>query len=130
MRIIAVLVVLVAVSCLAPAARAADTFAVAFTWEGTGKCMEPKSPPFTLSHVPAGTKTLRFNMVDLDFTAFHHGGGDVAYDGKDAIPRGVLGDYRGPCPPSPHHYEWTVEALDAGGKVLATAKTMKPFPPE
>ena len=116
---------------LAPAARAADSFTVTFTWDGTGRCFEPQSPPFTLGHVPPGTKTLRFNMVDLDFTPFHHGGGDLAYSGKDEIPRGALkGDYRGPCPPNPHHYEWTVEALDAGGKVLGEAKAMKPFPPE
>ncbi len=130
MRIPAMVVFLAALS-LAPAAHAADAFSIAFTWEGTGKCFEPQSPPFTLSHVPQGTKTLRFTMVDLDFTAFHHGGGETAYAGKDEIPRGaVAGDYRGPCPPSQHHYEWTVEALDAGGKVLGEAKAMKPFPPE
>jgi len=131
MRAVAAVVVSIAILCLAPAARAADAFTVSFTWEGAAKCMDPKSPPFTLSHVPAGTKTLRFNMVDLDFTAFHHGGGTIAYDGKDAIARGALDDFRGPCPPAgQHHYEWTIEALDSGGKVLGAAKTMKPFPPE
>lgn len=117
--------------CIVAGARAADDFSASFTWEGTGKCFEPQSPPFTLSHVPPGTKTLHFTMVDLDFTAFHHGGGDAAYDGKDAIPRGgVVGDYRGPCPPTPHHYEWTIQALDAGGKVLAETKVMHEFPPQ
>ncbi|MGH6980364.1 MAG: hypothetical protein ACREFC_04080 [Stellaceae bacterium] len=131
MRTITALAALIAVLCLAPAARAADAFAVAFTWDGIAKCMDPKSPPFTLSHIPAGTKTLRFNMVDLDFTAFHHGGGTIAYDGKDAIARGVLDDFRGPCQPAgQHHYEITVEALDSGGKVLGEAKAMRPFPPE
>jgi phosphatidylethanolamine-binding protein (PEBP) family uncharacterized protein len=123
-------ILILAALVMTPVARAADSFSAAFTWEGTGKCMEPASPPFTLSHVPVGTKKLNFNMVDLDFTAFHHGGGDVAYDGKDAIPRGALGDYRGPCPPTPHHYEWTVQALDSGGKVLAETKVMHEFPPQ
>jgi hypothetical protein len=35
-------------------------FAVDFTWEGTAKCFDPKSPPFSLSGVPAGTRVLRF----------------------------------------------------------------------
>jgi phosphatidylethanolamine-binding protein (PEBP) family uncharacterized protein len=116
---------------LAPAAQAAEAFSIEFTWEGTGKCFEPQSPPFMLSHVPPGTKTLRFTMVDLDFNAFHHGGGEAPYTGNDRIPRGAVnGDYRGPCPPSEHHYEWTVLAFDAGGNILGEAKAMKPFPPE
>jgi len=111
-------------------AVAQATFAVDFSWEGTGKCMEPKSPPFTLSNVPEATKTLKFNMVDLDFTAFAHGGGSVAYEGRPQIARGAF-VYRGPCPPSgQHHYQWTVDALDASGKVLASARVTKEFPPK
>jgi len=73
---------------------------------------------------------LRFNLVDLDFTSFAHGGGTVAYDGGAEVARGAF-TYRGPCPPvGQHHYEWTVEALDDGGKVLGTTKIMKEFPPK
>ena len=118
------------VSALAAAPALAADFAADFTWDGTGKCFEPKSPPFKISNAPEGTKTLRFNLVDLDFTSFAHGGGTVAYDGGGTVAQGAF-IYRGPCPPvGQHHYEWTVEALDSGGKVLATAKVMKEFPPK
>jgi phosphatidylethanolamine-binding protein (PEBP) family uncharacterized protein len=124
-------VALLAVAAPLSAALAQGGFTVDFTWEGTAKCFDTNSPPFTLGDVPARTKNLRFTMIDLDFTAFHHGGGSAAYGGGKDVPRGgVVGDYRGPCPPSSHHYQWTVEALDGSGGVLATAKAMKEFPPD
>ena len=124
-----IFVLVSALMLVAGAASAAD-FAVDFTWDGTAKCFEPKSPPFKIANAPAGTKTLRFNLVDLDFTSFAHGGGTVAYDGGAEVARGAF-TYRGPCPPvGQHHYEWTVEALDDGGKVLGTTKVMKEFPPK
>ncbi len=125
-----VAIILSAAVFLAPAARAADSFAVEFTWDGTQKCFDPQSPPFTLNHVPSGTKSLRFNLTDLDFASFQHGGGTVPYDGKDQVARGAF-TYRGPCPPmGQHHYEWTVDALDAAGKVLAETKVTHEFPPQ
>src|ERR1700730_8366908 len=38
---------------------------------------------------------------------------------------------RGPCPPEHQrlNYRWTVKALDAGGKTLATTSATSPFPP-
>ncbi|MGB9118721.1 MAG: phospholipid-binding protein, partial [Bradyrhizobium sp.] len=36
--------------------------------------------------------------------------------------------YTGPCPPSGQHiYRFTVQALDASGKVLASASASRPF---
>jgi phosphatidylethanolamine-binding protein (PEBP) family uncharacterized protein len=112
----------------APQAQAAD-FAVDFSWEGTAACGDPESPPFTLSNVPAGTMTLAFEMKDLDVLYFRHGGGTVPYRGQKNIERGAF-TYKGPCPPQGQHsYQWTVEAQDGSGKILATATVMKKFPP-
>jgi hypothetical protein len=33
-----------------------SAFAVDFTWQGTGSCFDPKSPPFSLTGVTGGTK--------------------------------------------------------------------------
>lgn len=104
-------------------------FAVDVTWAGSKPCFDPQSPPYSLSGVPAGTRQLRFNMKDLDAPNFVHGGGSVAYEGQRQIPRGAF-SYRGPCPPQgQHRYQWTVEALDAAGHILATATVTKKFPP-
>jgi phosphatidylethanolamine-binding protein (PEBP) family uncharacterized protein len=109
--------------------QAQSKFAVDFTWEGTAKCFDPKSPPFTLSGVPAGTNVLRFAMKDLDAPSFPHGGGSVPYRGQTQIERGAFA-YKGPCPPGGQHsYQWTVEAQDGAGKTLATATVTKKFPP-
>jgi phosphatidylethanolamine-binding protein (PEBP) family uncharacterized protein len=108
---------------------AKSEFAVDFTWAGTASCFDPKSPLFTLSQVPAGTESLRFTMVDLDAPSYPHGGGTVVYHGERAIPRGAFA-YHGPCPPSGRHrYQWTIEARDGAGGVLAQARVTKIFPP-
>lgn len=104
-------------------------FTVDFSWADTTACFDPKSPPFSLQGVPAGTKQLRFVITDLDAPNFVHGGGTVAYAGQDQVDRGAF-SYRGPCPPSGQHtYRWTIEALDAAGRTLATATVSKRFPP-
>jgi phosphatidylethanolamine-binding protein (PEBP) family uncharacterized protein len=100
---------------------------LSFDWGPTAPCFDPKSPPIKLGDVPDGTKELRFKMVDLDAPHFDHGGGTVKYAGKDSLPYGTF-QYKGPCPPSPHTYEISIEALDAGGNVLAEAKARKRFP--
>ncbi len=106
-----------------------STFAVDFSWEGTASCFDPKSPPFSLTGVPAGTKTLKFAMTDLDAPTYPHGGGTVAYSGQNQIGRGAF-SYQGPCPPQGQHsYRWTVEARDGSGKTLASATVTKKFPP-
>jgi len=105
-------------------------FSVDFSWEGTSSCFDPKSPAFTLSNVPPGTTMLAFVMQDLDAPSYPHGGGMVAYRGEREVPRGAF-TYKGPCPPSGQHsYQWTVKAVDASGKTLAVAQTMKRFPPK
>jgi phosphatidylethanolamine-binding protein (PEBP) family uncharacterized protein len=106
---------------------AASAMSLSFAWGPTKKCFDPKSPPMTVSSVPAGTKKLRINMMDLDAPDYPHGGGTVAYSGNGKLPYGAF-RYRGPCPPSPHTYRMTVEALDGSGKVLAKATAKRRFP--
>jgi len=66
-------------------------------------------------------------MIDRN-NPHNHGGGKVAYSGQKSLAYGAF-RYKGPCPPSGSHtYQFTVKAIDAKGKVLATAKAQKPFP--
>jgi phosphatidylethanolamine-binding protein (PEBP) family uncharacterized protein len=112
---------------------AAHAFAVRAEW-GPGSGCSSVAPAFSLSRVPAGTTKLSFKMVDLNLPSYPHGGGETAFAGKTTFGQGeafggMFSSYRGPCPPptETHRYEWTVQALDAGGKVLGTAKTVLPF---
>jgi hypothetical protein len=89
------------------------------------------SPEFKLQGVPKGTAKLTFRMLDLNAPGFRHGGGEVAYTGKNVVPCGALrgNSYRGPSPPSGQHtYRWTIAAVDASGKVLAETKVERLFP--
>ncbi len=106
----------------------ANAFGARFSWVGISPC-EKISPAFELSDVPGGTKRLLFEMRDLNVPRFHHGGSTIAYE-SNAVKKGAI-RYIGPCPPSGerHHYRWTIDALDASGKVLGTATTTATFPP-
>jgi hypothetical protein len=123
------IVALAVVAASSPASAQAPSFGVDVSWDGTAACFDPKSPPFTLSGVPTGTKRLTFVMKDLDAPSFPHGGGTIAFTGQTQVSRGAF-SYKGPCPPSGQHsYQWMVEAQDAAGKTLATATVTKKFPP-
>ena len=104
----------------------ASAMSLSFSWAGVPHCSH-HSPAFTLSGVPAGTARLAFRLIDLDFPPFPHGGGTIPYQGGQ-VPAGSFA-YIGPCPPpgQQHRYNWIVQALDAGGRTLATASAMRPF---
>jgi hypothetical protein len=107
----------------------AIAMSLSFSWTGVARCSS--SPPaFTLSDVPPDTSRLAFNMVDLNLPSYPHGGGTISYQGSTQIAAGSF-SYKGPCPPERqrHNYRWTVRALDAAGKTLATASAANPFPP-
>ena len=112
---------------LLPTAEAAAKMKVSFTWGPTKACFDSKSPPFTISGVPARTKTLSFKMVDLNVPTYPHWGGTVRYTGQKKIPYGAF-RYKGPCPPKPHVYQFTVKALNAAGQTIATATAKRRFP--
>ncbi|NKN36339.1 phospholipid-binding protein [Agrobacterium sp. a22-2] len=98
-----------------------------FEWGPTTKCFDSKSPPFSVKNVPEGTKRLSFSMTDLNAPDYRHGGGKVDYAGKSAIPYGAF-RYKGPCPPAPHKYRFTVKALDAKGKEIGKTTATRVFP--
>lgn len=106
----------------------AEAFGAKFSWSGIPDCSNT-SPAFSLNDVPAGTAKLRFQMIDLDKPSFKHGGSTIKYSGT-TIARGAV-SYIGPCPPpgEKHRYRWSVEALDAGDKVLGTTSVVATFPP-
>lgn len=120
---------LAALAILVSASGAQAAMKVSVDWGPTSKCFDPNSPSITVSGVPQGTVRLDIRMVDADAPSYPHGGGVVAYTGQNTLPYGAF-TYRGPCPPSPHNYEFTVKALDSAGKALATATARKRFPPQ
>ena len=111
------------------AAAPASAMSASFSWSGIAACSGP-SPAFTITGAPSGTANLRFAMRDYDAPDFNHGGGTVAFAGGK-VAQGAI-SYRGPCPPGgqTHRYVWTIEALDASGKVLATTTAQGNFPPK
>jgi phosphatidylethanolamine-binding protein (PEBP) family uncharacterized protein len=120
--------VVLAVSSAGVVSSGASAMSLSFSWAGVPHCSH-HSPAFTLSLVPAGTRRLAFRLVDLDFPPFPHGGGTIAYQGDNVAAAAF--SYVGPCPPPGHRhtYRWTVRALDAAGKMLATASAARPYPP-
>jgi phosphatidylethanolamine-binding protein (PEBP) family uncharacterized protein len=117
------------VAMLSVAASDAMAMSLSFSWAGYRACGS-QSPAFTVSDVPPDTARLAFRMVDREVPSYPHGGGTVAYMGKDDIPAGAF-SFKGPCPPpgQQHTYEWTVQALDRGGKAIGSAKAAEKFPP-
>lgn len=101
---------------------------ISFDFKETGGC-NTNSPAIKVTNIPAGTKFLDFYMVDLDYTAYNHGGGTVAYTGSGDIPKMALKNFRGPCPPSVHRYEITVKALnEAQDTVLGKGSSVSNYP--
>ena len=119
---------------LAASVTSANAFEIDFNWSGLKLCTTGKpnvvgSPAFALKQVPAGTKYIRFKLVDKDVPSYNHGGGVVAYKGGAAVPKAAF-KYKSPCPPSGKHtYEWraTAQTKKNGGK-LATAKKARKYP--
>ena len=113
---------------VAPHAADAAGFAASFRWCSKTP-QSTTSPAFTLSGVPNGTAALALTMTDHQ-SNYQHGGGTVRYHGGN-IPCGAIGSgWVGPFPPGgeTHTYEFSIEARDAAGKVLAKAHATRKFP--
>jgi phosphatidylethanolamine-binding protein (PEBP) family uncharacterized protein len=121
--------VITSIAALATLPSYAFAMSVKFSWKGYEPC-NSRSPAFTVSEVPTGTVRLAFKMVDKDVPTYPHGGGIIAYTSKSEISAGAF-SYKGPCPPKgqQHTYEWTVQALDKEGKVVASTTAVAKFPP-
>lgn len=125
---------LIAALVLGLTATSASAFEINFTWDGLKLCTSGNpnrvsNPAFALKGVPAGTKFIRFKLVDLDVPQYNHGGGVVKYQGQDVIKPGAF-KYKSPCPPNGKHtYRWTATAQTKknGGK-LATAQKSRQYP--
>jgi len=126
---------LAAVALIASALPAA-AFELSFSWGTTPACNSGHpsvigSPEFKLTDVPAGTRVIEFQMIDLNAPDFRHGGGTVPYAGGGLVEAGTF-RYLGPCPPTgTHRYMWSAKAKDRGttfGRTLGEASTARSFP--
>ena len=115
------------------AGSASAQIAVDWTWKKDHLCNDV-SPALTVTGVPEGTKSLVFQMNDMDFQNKDHGGGTVVHESGDSanVPEGVLKSrYLGPCPKNfssfGHAYQITVRALGADGTELARGMKSKDF---
>lgn len=106
----------------------AGGMSIDFKWARENLCERGFSPEITVSGIPEGTARFKVRLRDLNMTSYNHGGGEVENDGSGIIRAGDLKDYRGPCPPmgDTHRYSFTVQALDAAGKMLAKAEKTVP----
>lgn len=94
-----------------------------FSWVGTRLCEPtPYSPEFVVANAPPGTQRLRFVLTNA--AGRDLGGAEVAVPVTGPILKGAV-TFRSPCVGG--MYTWTVDALDAQGKPLASAKLTRPF---
>ena len=99
-----------------------------FEWSKSNECSET-SPEIRISGLPETTNMLRVRLIDLYQPGADHGGWE-----KIPIPEGGviasdgLKQFRGPCPPkyyAQNNYEFSIEALDKDGVVVAEGKLAK-----
>ena len=115
-----------------PAFANGATIPVQYTCNGHGA-----SPPLRWTAPPRGTRSFRLTVVDPDAPGgrFVHWRASGIRAGARELRTGQRAPVEGansagrrgwtpPCPPAgpPHHYVFTLQALGAGGKVLATAR--------
>lgn len=125
--------VVAAILSVAVPAFAQSGLDVDWEWKVAHRCNNT-SPALTVSGIPDGTKTLSFQMNDLDFQYKDHGGGSVPHTGGPTaeISEGALkSNYLGPCPNNfssfGHAYQITVKALGADGSEIAKIAKAKDF---
>lgn len=126
--------VFVATALVFSSIACAQDINIDWTWKKEHYCNDT-SPALMVSGVPVGTQKLQFQMNDLDFNNFNHGGGTVDYTGdggKMTVPDGALKEFKGPCPRQHfnnfgHDYVIAVKALAADGAVLGTGSKKQNF---
>ena len=101
-------------------------FAIDYSW-GTGPGENRKNPEIKITGIPAQTRYLKIQLVDLDMSIANHGEVEkIEYNESGLIPYGTLKNYIGPSPPPEgHRYEFTIKALDEDGVVIGIGKKSK-----
>ena len=120
--------------CIASAAWSQSNIQVDYRWLMSNHCNNT-SPALNLNNIPAGTTTLKIQMVDLDNNKHDHGGGTVTqpegFSPQWRVEAGALDKYTGPCPENfttlGHEYQFNVTALSADGKTLGSGSAKAPF---
>lgn len=106
-----------------PALAAPPDMTLDFTWIGTVLCApRASSPEFQVGNMPAGTARLRFALTGPSGREL--GGAEVQPPARGPVPKGAVA-YRSPCVGG--SYTWTVEAMDANGRLLASTSLARPF---
>lgn len=104
-----------------------------FEWSKPNECSET-SPEIRISGLPETTHSLRVRLIDLYQPGADHGGWEqIPVPAGGVISAGGLQQYRGPCPPkyyAQNNYEYTVEALDLNGVVMAEGELAKKCCPD
>jgi phosphatidylethanolamine-binding protein (PEBP) family uncharacterized protein len=113
---------------LAAGISEAAAFSASFRWCSKTP-QSTVSPAFTLSGAPKGAVSLRLAMTDHQ-ASYNHGGGVIPFRGGNVPCGAIAHGWVGPFPPNGevHTYEFTIDALDGAGKVLATAHATRKFP--
>jgi len=109
------------ITLTSPAFAGGGTIPTEFTCDGANT-----APPLRWTAPPAGTDHLRLDVVDPDAPGgtFVHWRVASIPASATAVPPGTAG-YRGPCPPrgaAPHHYVFTLSAVDRRGTVLGRGR--------
>jgi hypothetical protein len=125
--VLPLLALLAVTGCKVPEAPTVAHLDVDFSWNDTVRCTTAP-PAFTIGGVPPGTKTLDFTMRLGGPTGTMLGGGHVPYTGSPQVPAGAFG-YLGPCPMGVQNYNFTVQALDSTGTIIARGDATRQYPP-
>lgn len=104
-----------------------------FEWSKPNECSET-SPEIRIGGIPETAASLRVRLIDLYQPGADHGGWEpLPVSAAGVIPAGGLHQYRGLCPPkyyAQNNYEFTVEALDRNGIVVAEGELAKKCCPD
>ncbi|MET0532402.1 MAG: hypothetical protein ABW003_29480 [Microvirga sp.] len=106
-------------------ASAAD-MTLEFSWRGVEACRGGGvSPALQVKNAPRGTRTFFFTLERiLGRETRELGGSSVPFRADGQIPPGSVYT-NAPCEPA--DYRWTVKALDATGRTIATASKAEFF---
>jgi len=117
------LVLCVLCGSVTAALAASPDMTLDFTWIGTDLCTPfPRSPAFQVENAPDGTRQLQFVLTSPNGREL--GRAVIALPPKGNVPKGAIA-YASPCIGG--MYTWTVNALGADEKLLASAQLTRPF---